>query len=198
MTHICVGNLTIISSDIGLLPDQCQAITWTNAGILLIGPMGTNFSEILIKIHTFSSKKMHLETLSAKRQPFCLGLNVLMSAWSIKSTHQINSISQHRDIWEQHWAWFHRCWMFGRSAHIICLWGMKICGRILWYSWQICRFHGWYSLCSWSQMLRYQLHGSNTGCRCYFLVSNCSNKKLSAIFCSTSSVVYIKAQHLGT
>ena len=33
---------------------------WTNAGILLIGPFGTNFSEIFIKIHTFSFKKMLL------------------------------------------------------------------------------------------------------------------------------------------
>ena len=48
--HICVGNLTIIGSDNGLSPDQRQAITWTNARILLIGPLasGTNFSEIFI------------------------------------------------------------------------------------------------------------------------------------------------------
>ena len=37
----------------------------------------TNFSEILIAIHTFSFKKMHLKMSSPKRQPFCLGLNVL-------------------------------------------------------------------------------------------------------------------------
>ena len=36
VTHICVGNLTIIVSDNGLLPGQRQAIIWTNAGILLI------------------------------------------------------------------------------------------------------------------------------------------------------------------
>ena len=29
--------------------------------ILLIGPLGTNFSEILIEIYIFSSKKMHLK-----------------------------------------------------------------------------------------------------------------------------------------
>ena len=46
VTHICVGNLTIIGSDNGLLPGWRQAIIWTNAGILLIGPLGTNFSEI--------------------------------------------------------------------------------------------------------------------------------------------------------
>ena len=34
------------------------AIIWTNDGILLIGPMGTNFSEILIEIYTFSFKKI--------------------------------------------------------------------------------------------------------------------------------------------
>ena len=33
-----------------------QAILWTNAGILFIGPLGTNSSEILIDIDTFSLK----------------------------------------------------------------------------------------------------------------------------------------------
>ena len=50
MTHICVGNLTSIGSENGLSPSQRQAIIWTNAGILLIEPLGTNFSEILIEI----------------------------------------------------------------------------------------------------------------------------------------------------
>ena len=78
VTHICVGNLIIIGSDNGLSPGRCQAIIWTNAGILLIGPLGTNFSEILIEILIFSFKKMCLKVSSAKRRPFCLGLNVLM------------------------------------------------------------------------------------------------------------------------
>ena len=46
MTHICVVKLTIIGSDNGLSPGRHQAIIWTNAGILLIEPLGTNFSEI--------------------------------------------------------------------------------------------------------------------------------------------------------
>ena len=66
VTYICIGNLTIIGSDNGLSPRQRQAITWTNVGILLIRPLGTNFSEILIGIQTFSFKKMS----SAKRRPF--------------------------------------------------------------------------------------------------------------------------------
>ena len=73
----CVGKLTIIGSDNGLSPGRRQAIIWTNAGILLIGPLGTNFSEISIAIETFSFKKMHLKMSSAKWRPFCLGLNVL-------------------------------------------------------------------------------------------------------------------------
>ena len=48
--HICVNKLTIIGSDNGLLPGRRQAIIWTNNGILLTGPLGTNFSEILIEI----------------------------------------------------------------------------------------------------------------------------------------------------
>ena len=76
VTHICVGNITIIGLDNGLSPGRHQAIIWTNAGILLIGPLGTNVSEILNEIHTFSFKKMHLKTSPVKRRPFCLGLNV--------------------------------------------------------------------------------------------------------------------------
>ena len=70
VTHICVGNLTIIVPENGLSPGRRQAIIWTNAGILLIGPLGTNFSEILIAIITFSLKKTHLKMSSAKCRPF--------------------------------------------------------------------------------------------------------------------------------
>ena len=79
MTHICIDNLAIIGSDNGLSPGRRLAIIWTNAGILLIGPWGTNFSELLIGIHTFSFKKIHLKMSSVKWRPFCLGLNVLIS-----------------------------------------------------------------------------------------------------------------------
>ena len=69
-THICVGKQTTIGPDNGLSPGQHQAIIWTIAGILLIGPLGTNFSEILIGIQAFSFKKMHLKMSSAKWRPF--------------------------------------------------------------------------------------------------------------------------------
>ena len=92
MTHICVGKLTIIGSDNGLSPERRQAIIWTNAGILLIEPLGTNFSEILIKSPTFSFKKMCLKESTAKWQPFCLGLNELkpdQHVWLVSVPHDI-------------------------------------------------------------------------------------------------------------
>ena len=77
MIHICVSNLTIIGSDNDLLPSQHQAIIWTNDGISLIGNFGTNSSEILIEILTFSFKKMRLKVSTAKWWPCCCGHNVL-------------------------------------------------------------------------------------------------------------------------
>ena len=77
VTHISVGNVTIIGSDNGLSPGWRQAIIWTNAGILLIEPSWTYFSEIPIEDHTFSLKKIHLK-MSAKWLAFCLCLNVLI------------------------------------------------------------------------------------------------------------------------
>ena len=65
MTHICVDNLIVIGSDNGLAP--------TNDGILFIEPLRTNFNEILIEIHIFSCKKMHLKVSFAKWHPFCPG-----------------------------------------------------------------------------------------------------------------------------
>ena len=90
MTHICVNKLTILGSDNGFAPGRRQAIIRTNAAILLIGPLVTNFSEILIRIQTFSFKKMHLKMSSAKWCSFCLGLNVF---------NKMNSISP-------------SCWLF--------------------------------------------------------------------------------------
>ena len=92
VTHICVSKLTIIGADNGLSPSRHQAIIRTNAGILLICTLGTNFSGILSKIHGFSFKKMHFKRLSAKSQPFCLGFNVLTTL------HVLNCI-------QKNWYW---------------------------------------------------------------------------------------------
>ena len=57
-----------------------QTIPWVNVYTVCamkIGSVGTNFSEILIRINIFSFKRVHLKMSSAKGWPFCLGLNVL-------------------------------------------------------------------------------------------------------------------------
>ena len=77
MMYTCISYLTIIGSDNGLSPERRQAIIWTNAGILLIGTLGINFSDILMEINILSFKKMHLKMSSGKCRPFCLGLNEL-------------------------------------------------------------------------------------------------------------------------
>ena len=78
VTHICVGKLTNIDSDNGLSSERRQAIIWTSVGILLIGPLGTKFSENLFEIVIFSFTEMRLKVSSAKWRPFCLGFNVLI------------------------------------------------------------------------------------------------------------------------
>ena len=102
MHIICVSKVTIIVSDSGLSPGRRQAIIWNNAGILLIGPLGTNFSGILIEIHTFSFKKMPVNVLSAKWRPFCLGLNVL-------NVSELISDSSFRA------SWYPVCWWLAWS-----------------------------------------------------------------------------------
>ena len=83
-TDICINEMIIIVSDNGLSPGWHQAIIWTNAGILVIGPLGINFSEILIKINIFSFKKMHVKLSSAKWRLFRLGLSELTQWWRLK------------------------------------------------------------------------------------------------------------------
>ena len=73
ITHWC---LVIIGSCNGLVPFQHQTITWIIAD-LSIEPLGTNFNEFWIKLHTFSSRKMHLKMSSAKCRPFYSGFIAL-------------------------------------------------------------------------------------------------------------------------
>ena len=86
MCHSAVPvNYAIIGSDNGLLPCWHKATVWSNVGILFIGPLGTNFTEISITINISSFKKMHLKMSSVKWWPRCLNLNLLMislPSWS--------------------------------------------------------------------------------------------------------------------
>ena len=128
VAHICVSKLTNIGSDNGLSPGRCQAIIWTIAGILLIGPLGTIFSEILIEISTFPFTKMHLNVLSAKWWPFCLGLNVVRFNW--KCQHCVGNDVVPGHYLKQWWSssmmtlsftrpqWVNTAWPF-HDAHFI-------------------------------------------------------------------------------
>ena len=80
VTQICISKLTIIVPDNGLSPGRRQAIIWTNAEILLIRTLGTNFSEILSEIHTFSFNKLEqLERLHSEDTPAASWLPTLLS-----------------------------------------------------------------------------------------------------------------------
>ena len=48
-----------VGSNNGLSPIRRQAIIWVNDRLLSFGPLGTNFSEILIKIWNASFTKMY-------------------------------------------------------------------------------------------------------------------------------------------
>ena len=86
---------------------------WVNslspsAGILLNGPLGTNFNENLIEIHTFSFTKMS----SGKWRPFCLGISVLSVEVSSAISRKI--LSAHYDVTK--WKHFLRYWPFMRGS----------------------------------------------------------------------------------
>ena len=70
MTHVCVGDLTIIVSDNGFSPDRRQAIICTNARMLSIGPLRTNFSEILFETLAFSIQENAFESVVSEKVVF--------------------------------------------------------------------------------------------------------------------------------
>ena len=79
MTHIYVGKPTIIGSDNGFSPERHQDIIWTNDVILLIGPLGTKCSEILIEIQTIfidenTFENVACEMLFISSRPQCVNI----------------------------------------------------------------------------------------------------------------------------
>ena len=77
MTHYVLVHWISIGSGNGLSSVRRRAITRSNADLLSIGPLWTNFSEIRSEILTFPFKKTGLKFSSGKFRPFCLGLNLL-------------------------------------------------------------------------------------------------------------------------
>ena len=90
--YVASVNWVSIGSGNGLSPVRRHAITWTNAGLMSIRPLGTIFSEIQIKITKFSFMKMHLNVSSAKWRPFCPGGDELNKNVSYSSISYLNEI----------------------------------------------------------------------------------------------------------
>ena len=78
---------SIIGSDNCLSPGRCQAIIWIHVGILLIGPLGTNITEISIEMFTFSSKKMYLKMSSGKWRLSVRWINIKTSSYQYRKSH---------------------------------------------------------------------------------------------------------------
>ena len=74
VTHICVSNLIIIVSNNGLAPGRRRAIIWTNAGILLIWPLGTNYSKMFDKRKCIW--KCRLQNGVHWSRPQCFGITI--------------------------------------------------------------------------------------------------------------------------
>ena len=142
VTHLCVSKLAIIGSVNGLSPHRRQAIIWTNAGILLIGPLETKFSRLLIEIHTFSFKKVRLKMSSWKWRPSCLGLNVLTSSYAVQFKFYImeppyNTVS-YNTIFHIHCTWH---WQIldidhimnpKKTTHTYAVWSMAVLNTEVW------------------------------------------------------------------
>ena len=94
VTHIFANKITTIGTDDCLSPFRRQDIVWINAWIELIGFLETNFGEILIRIQTFSFKKMHFKMSSAKWRPFCHCLHfALIHTQSLPHPHSTSPSS---------------------------------------------------------------------------------------------------------
>ena len=101
-------NQVSIGSDNGLSPIRHQAIIWNIAWLLFIGPLGTNVSEISIKISNFSFTKKHLQISSAKWRPFCPRGDALNTTVHAAVYHMVDS----------HWSY---------SVAITEYWGLPVC-----------------------------------------------------------------------
>ena len=120
-----IANWVIIGSVNGLSSIRRHAIIWTKFGLMSIRPLGTNFSQILIKIQNFSYMKMNLEKASAKRRIYCSGKDEK----SLRSQHIIIWITVcplQLCIWTHRQAYMTHSFMtfsgFVTWLHIVYLW----------------------------------------------------------------------------
>ena len=72
-----------------LMSNRRQVIIWTSAELLSIGPLGTNFRQIVFGNQTFLLKKIYLKILFEKCWSFCLGLNLLNIFCYLRMTYDL-------------------------------------------------------------------------------------------------------------
>ena len=67
-----------------------------------IGPLRTNFSEILIKIQNFSFRKIYIKIPSVKWRPFCPGEDELtIESYNLKHVKMFTFIALEIQWWER-------------------------------------------------------------------------------------------------
>ena len=85
--QMMLWNFVNFGSSSNLSSFQNQIVIKTNADGLTIRPIGTNFSEIWIRIQTFSFKKIHfkilLQHLSILSRPQCVKVSFHFCIWCI-------------------------------------------------------------------------------------------------------------------
>ena len=120
VTHMCVSKLAIISSDNGLSPGRRQTIIWTNAKMLLIQPLKTNFSEVSMKMCRFSFKKIHLK-MSGKWRPFFSRLQCVKLVLGVCRSKVIIRYGDNKPVRKsfqvRSWEWGHRSSGVNRTLH---------------------------------------------------------------------------------
>ena len=171
VTHICVSKFSILGSDNGLSPGRRQTIIWTNAGLLLIGPLGTNFNEIVIKIQE-NAFEMVVWKMAAI---WSIGLNVLNKIWPTKlrkmrTFHALgerDSVKDHFALWNIKSEFEPRCGYFKDPT----LWIYRTYVFITVYSAWIssCFFSvAWLTLVHLNKTIKFHMHAYSRNCMWLF------------------------------
>ena len=105
-SDVCVGSLTIIGSDNGLSPGRRQAIFWINAVILFIGPLGTNFNEILITSVIWELAAVFSRPQWVKYQ-LCFGVTLLRNSDIARCVTHTMHTTPAKKYWLANWMIFH-------------------------------------------------------------------------------------------
>ena len=97
-------NYASIGSDNRLSPTQVQATTRSNVDILFNGPLGTNFSEIWIRVKIFLLMEIDINTSSAKWQPLCRFPNELILCLTLslgRCTYSRRNLSNGSELYKE-------------------------------------------------------------------------------------------------